>query len=177
MRTARVIKKTVLYIFSLVLIFPASPHIFRYLINIKEPSFICPLSYEDEIPIRSDAYGKGYFGARRSGGKRRHKGLDIAGDIGDSIYASKSGIVEVGNVPKGLGNYVKIQHIDGYNTLYGHMSSFCVEKDLWVWQGQKIGEVGRTGNADNPRIKPHVHFEIRKGKKAYNPLAFLAKDK
>lgn len=173
MRAANVIRRIIVYIFSLLLIYPVSPCIFKYLINIKEPKFICPLHCKGKIPVRFDAYGKGYFGARRSGGKRKHKGLDIAGNIGDIVYASKSGIVKVGNVPNGLGNYVKIQHIDGYITLYGHLKSVSVEKDLWIWQGQKIGEVGNTGNANNPKIKPHIHFEIRKGEKVYNPLKFL----
>lgn len=118
--------------------------------------------------------GEGHFGARRSGGRRKHKGLDIAGCIGEPIAAAKSGIAETGEVPRGMGKYVKVSHPDGSITVYGHLSSVSVANKSWVWQGQEIGEIGKTGNADYPNMDPHLHFEIRINGKAVDPQAYFS---
>ena len=100
------IKKAALYLLSLFLIYPLSPVLFQEIISLKEPSFICPVCLEAGITVRADRMGDGHFGARRSGGRRRHKGLDIEAAIGTPVIAAKSGIARTGNVPGGMGNYV-----------------------------------------------------------------------
>lgn len=165
--------KAFLYCLILFLIYPSSPAIFKKFISLKEPAFIPPLHIEEKVLIRSDVIGNGHFGARRSGGRRRHKGLDIAGGIGKPVFAAKSGVVATGEVPRGMGNYVRISHFDGYVTIYGHLNSTVVCDKSWVWQGQEIGEVGKSGNASHPRIKPHLHFEIRIDGEPQDPLPYI----
>ena len=64
-----------------------------------------------------------------------------------------------------------MQHSDGWMTVYAHMDSMTVRRGTKVAVGQKIGTVGETGKVD----KPQLHFEIRKGTKAYNPSSYLKK--
>lgn len=165
--------KAFLYVFTLFLVYPSSPFIFKKFISFKEPAFVCPLRIEKELPIRSDVMGDGCFAAKRSGGGRRHRGLDIAGSVGQSVFAAKSGVAETAEVPRGMGKYVKISHFDGYLTIYGHLSSVTACNKRWVWQGQEIGKVGKSGNADHPQISPHLHFEIRKNGEPQDPLPHL----
>jgi len=170
MRINNLLKRSLLYLLALVLIYPLSSLAFKKFLSIKEPTFISPLSADGDIAIRSDVMGEGHFNARRSGGRRRHKGIDLAGSISDPVVAAKSGIARTGEVKRGMGKYVKIFHLDGYATTYGHLDSIAVNDKDWVWQGQKIGEVGKTGNANYRRMKPHVHFEIKKDGMAQDPF-------
>ena len=163
------------YLLTLFIIYPLSPLLFNVFLNFKEPAFLSPIATEGKIPIRSDIFGDGHFGAKREGGTRRHKGLDIKAGIGKPVLASKSGAVETGWVRNGMGKYVRIKHQRGYSTIYGHLSKITVEDNQWVWQADKIGAVGKTGNANHRRIQPHLHFEIRYLNKHLDPLEYLQK--
>lgn len=95
-----------------------------------------------------------------------HRGVDIAAPYGTPIYASDSGtVVAVVNMHYSWGNYVQIDHGNGYKTLYAHMSSFAVQLGDTVSQGQIIGYVGNTGNS----YGNHCHFEM-----SYNDALFSA---
>ncbi|EFB77034.1 peptidoglycan DD-metalloendopeptidase family protein [Subdoligranulum variabile] len=97
-----------------------------------------------------------------------HRGVDIAAPYGTPIYASDSGtVVEVVNMHPSWGNYVTIDHGNGYKTLYAHMSSFAVSLGDTVSQGQVIGYVGSTGDSTGN----HCHFEM-----SYNNVLFSAYD-
>lgn len=121
--------------------------------------------------IRNDAHGKGYFGAPRGDrGQRSHKGVDLLSRVGNPILASKSGRVSFAGIDKGYGWYVILRHPDGFTTRYAHMSRLFVSPGDWVSLGQKLGLCGKSGNADDPRIQPHLHFEIRQGEMALDPL-------
>lgn len=145
----------------------------RKLYVLKEPFFINPApNRSGAIHLRSDSYGKGYFGASRNGG-RTHKGIDVISPIGGPILASKSGRVAVSGVDKGYGNYIEIHHPDGYFTRYAHLSQMHARQGDWVQKGALIGLSGNSGNAKNPHIVPHLHFEIRLGTEAVNPSAGL----
>lgn len=133
-----------------------------------EPHYACPVPNEGTATLRSDAYGKGYYGARRSNG-RRHKGLDLCVDLGQPVMASKSGRVRVAGTDTGYGLFVEILHADGLCTRYAHLSALSVRQGQWVSRGQTIGKAGKSGNASHPAIIPHVHFEIRYKKHALNP--------
>jgi len=136
---------------------PASVLIFK----ITEPSFGSPIkSASGHLTVRHDAFGNGDFGARRNGG-RTHSGVDISAEVGTPVYASKSGIVFRGNVPTGYGKYVLIYQPDGIQTMYGHLSDWAVNTGKKVRKGDLIGFVGKTGNAANKKMQPHLHFEIR----------------
>lgn len=138
-----------------------------------EPHYCSPVPLKGgAMFIRRDAYGKGYFGAPRDGG-RTHKGVDLLADVGEPVFAAKSGRVSAAEVGKGYGVYVEIFHPDGLRTRYAHLSRMYVEKGGWVRAGEIIGACGKTGNASNPRMKPHLHFEIVSPSGALNPSSGL----
>lgn len=102
---------------------------------------------------------------------RMHKGIDIAGGgiHGKSIVAAADGtVVRVSYDTGGYGNYFVIDHGSGYTTLYGHCSSVSVSNGQSVKKGQVVGKVGNTGRSTGP----HLHFEIRVGGVAKNPLGW-----
>ncbi len=94
-----------------------------------------------------------------------HAGIDISGVKDKTIMASDAGTVTFAGWKKSFGNIVIINHGDGYETYYAHLSKIDVKKDQKVGQGQKIGVMGNTGNSTGT----HLHFEIRKNGKAMNP--------
>lgn len=145
---------------------PASILIF----HIQEPKFLCPIDSNGGIKIRSDGYGSGEFGAKRSGG-RLHLGIDIQAKIGTPVKAAKSGKAYVGKQNKGMGKHIIIKHPDGTQTIYGHLSKIFIANRQKVKRGDIIGEVGKTGNAWRRAILPHLHFEIRIDGEPVDPFA------
>lgn len=87
-----------------------------------------------------------------------HKGADICAPYGTPIYASDAGVVQVAAPHYSYGNYIIIDHGNGFKTLYGHMSSFAegMAAGVTVKQGDVIGYVGSTGNSTGN----HCHFEM-----------------
>ena len=99
-------------------------------------------------------------------------GINIGAARGTAVKAAENGVVAyAGNEVKGMGNLIIIQHSDGWMTVYAHLDSMVVRRGTKVLVGQKIGTVGETGKVDQPQL----HFEIRKGTKAYNPSSYLKK--
>jgi LysM repeat protein len=99
-----------------------------------------------------------------------HKGIDIAANTGDRVWASDSGtVVYAGPNDSGYGNMVMIDHNNGYATLYGHLSSVLVTCGSFVYQGATIGLAGATGNTTGP----HLHFEVRLDGGFINPWYVL----
>lgn len=104
------------------------------------------------------------------GFKPYHRALDIARAIGTPVKASDSGYVVVAGWSNvGYGNYIVIDHGNGFQTLYGHLSRIFVQPGDVVGQGAIIGHMGNTGRSTGP----HLHFEIRKGGVQLNPLSYL----
>ncbi len=104
------------------------------------------------------------------GGERNHKGLDIAAPTGTEIYAAEGGTVyRAGWNSGGYGNYVIIDHPDGYRTVYGHCSSVVAYEGQEVEKGQLIAYVGSTGDSTGP----HCHFEVRINNICQNPESYL----
>ncbi|OQW46636.1 MAG: hypothetical protein A4S09_16310 [Proteobacteria bacterium SG_bin7] len=102
--------------------------------------------------------------------RRPHMGLDIAAPRGTPIQASHDGIVIYsGNGFHGYGKLVMIEFGDRWATLYSHLSKINVREGQWVKRGQKIGVIGRTGNATGI----HLHYEIRYHREAIDPLRYL----
>lgn len=135
--------------------------------------FLCPIEYkQDTVIIRHDSYGNGYFMAKRSG-SRKHNGLDFQAKIGEPVYAVRGGTVKEAKFHRGMGNYVELSHPAGHTTIYSHLSKISVSEGQFVRQGDKIGEVGKTGNANYRNIMPHLHFEIRKKNVPLDPMEFL----
>jgi murein DD-endopeptidase MepM/ murein hydrolase activator NlpD len=106
------------------------------------------------------------FGRRRLGW---HRGVDIKGDRGEPIIAAAPGVVVVSGVEPRYGRVVKIEHEYGFTTVYAHNDGNHVEVGDWVVTGQRIASVGRTGRATSY----HLHFEIRRDGRVYNPLYML----
>lgn len=107
---------------------------------------------------------------RRSRGN--HTGLDIATSTGTTIVAAATGTVTYsGNNGGGLGNYVKISHGNGVETVYAHCSKLYVTAGQTVAQGEAIAAVGSTGNSTGP----HLHLEIRVNGASQNPQIYLYK--
>ncbi len=101
---------------------------------------------------------------------RMHEGIDLAGGYGSQILAATSGTVVYAGPESGYGRVVKIADWDGTQTWYGHMSTFLVHVGDKVSPGQPIALVGAAGDATGP----HLHFEVRVGGVAVDPIPFLA---
>ncbi|HNX92936.1 MAG TPA: M23 family metallopeptidase [Syntrophomonas sp.] len=107
-----------------------------------------------------------YFGWRKAG---YHHGVDIANRQGTPIKAAADGVVTFAGWKSVYGRTVIIRHNDGKSTLYAHTQKILVKEKQLVKQGQVIARVGVSGNTTGP----HLHFEIRKGDKCFNPLSYL----
>ncbi len=108
------------------------------------------------------------FGLRWGGEK--HHGIDIAGNIGDPIFAAESGFASLVSYNSIYGNYMKLNHGKGVETLYGHCDVMFIKEGEYVTKGQIIGKIGNTGRSTGP----HLHFEVRVNGKADNPLNYVA---
>ena len=109
-----------------------------------------------------------HYGAKSSG--LFNDGINISAARGTAVKAAENGVVAyAGNEVKGMGNLIIVQHASGWMTVYAHMDSLAVRRGTRVNVGQQIGTVGTTGKVDAPQL----HFEIRKGTKAYNPSDYL----
>ena len=108
------------------------------------------------------------FGLRWGGEK--HHGIDIAGNIGDHIFAAESGFASLVSYNSIYGNYMKLNHGKGVETLYGHCDVMFIKEGEYVTKGQIIGKIGNTGRSTGP----HLHFEVRVNGKADNPLNYVA---
>ena len=153
--------------------FPLLTNYYQGYYKITEPFYGAPVAtFSNLIHIRNDRYGKGYFGASRNGG-RIHEGIDLISRVGQPVFAAKSGRVIFSGDTKGYGLCVDVLHPAGLRTRYAHLSALHVYEGDWVAKEQRIGKIGKTGNAENPHITPHLHFEIRDQETALNPTAHL----
>ena len=101
-----------------------------------------------------------------------HKAIDIADSSGPAVVASRGGVVvDAGwTAPsRGYGIYVFIDHGDGVQTIYAHLSSVAVSSGQQVLRGQVLGRMGSTGRSTGT----HLHFEIRTPSGNVNPLSYL----
>jgi murein DD-endopeptidase MepM/ murein hydrolase activator NlpD len=98
-----------------------------------------------------------------------HRGIDIAVEAGTPIVAAAAGMVIASGVEARYGQMVKIEHDGGFVTVYAHNERNLVEVGQDVAAGQIIAHAGRTGRA----TADHVHFEIRREGRVYNPLYLL----
>ena len=98
---------------------------------------------------------------------RMHEGIDIVG--GKNIMAADNGVVVFAGWKNGYGNCIIIDHKNGFETLYGHMSKLIAKKGQVVQKGDVIGIMGETGHA----FGVHLHFEVHKDGVVKNPLSYL----
>ena len=114
------------------------------------------------------------FGPRSdpfTGARSNHTGIDMACPTGTPIVATASGTITYSGTSPVFGYYVIINHGNGYQSLYGHMSKILVKKGQWVSQGTRIGLVGSTGYSTGP----HLHFTVFKNGKLVDPLTLIKK--
>lgn len=130
------------------------------------PKIVARSSSKFSWPIRGKILSA--YGAKNNG--LFNDGINIAASLGATVRAAENGVVAyAGNEVKGMGNLIIIQHSDGWMTVYAHLDSMSVKRGTRVGVGTPIGRAGKTGKVD----KPQLHFEIRRGTKAYNPTKYL----
>ena len=120
------------------------------------------------------AYGwlSSTMGPRRdpiTGGADYHKGLDIAGDRGEPVYATAAGTVRQVGVQGAYGNLIVIDHGFGLETRYGHLLKTLVRPGAKVQRGDVIGQLGSSGRATGN----HLHYEVIAGDRLINPLRLV----
>ena len=132
----------------------------------KEPSstsWIVPTNY---VMLSSP------FGPREApvaGASTYHQGVDLAASRGTPVYATRSGIVTVATHNQSAGNYVQIDHQDGFRSVYMHLDTYCVSSGQIVSAGQQIGTVGTTGISNGY----HLHFGISQNGTYINPCKYV----
>lgn len=105
-------------------------------------------------------------------GGRHNDGINIGAKRGATVVAAESGVVAyAGNELRGFGNLLLIKHADGFMTAYAHNDALLVSRGQKVGKGEAVARVGSSGSV----AKPQLHFEIRKGRKAVDPLDYLPK--
>ena len=112
------------------------------------------------------------FGNRRDPMTRRwskHEGLDLKGTYKDTVYSTGAGVVECSGWNHGFGRCVIIDHMNGYKSLYGHLSKCFVTEGTYVTDQYSIGKVGSTGKSTGA----HLHYEITYFSKHKNPINFI----
>lgn len=103
------------------------------------------------------------------GGRRQHKGVDLAGPIGTPVHAAADGTVSRADWFSSYGLYVSLEHGGSLQTRYGHMSRLNVAAGQHVHKGDVIGYIGTTGRSTGP----HLHYEVRIAGEAVNPVPYL----
>jgi murein DD-endopeptidase MepM/ murein hydrolase activator NlpD len=103
------------------------------------------------------------------GGRRDHKGVDLAQPMGTPVYATADGIVSMAERYSSYGNYIQIEHGGELQTRYAHLSGYAVAAGEQVRKGQLIGFVGSTGRSTGP----HLHYEVRVAGEAVDPRPYM----
>ncbi len=136
--------------------------------------------YPTKTPVRNfqlQSLASGFGNQINPFNKRiyRHNGVDIICERGTEVIATGKGTIIAAimdDMPGGKGSYVVIDHSNGYQTRYSHLSYITVAFGQKINQGQAIGTVGTSGSA----IAPHLHYEILKKGKVINPVLFFVED-
>ncbi len=121
-------------------------------------------------PLPSGRVSSNYGGRVMNGRAENHSGLDLAAPTGTPIYATGPGIVTKSGWGTGYGQYVEINHGNGYITRYAHASRLIARVGDRVAAGDHIANVGCTGRCTGP----HLHYEVVKDGQRKNPSTYLA---
>ena len=134
--------------------------------NINNPSgvlWLVPCTYSRV----SSPFGYRYHPT--TGEYSMHKGVDLAAPKGTPIYATRSGYVNVATYHETAGNYITINHRDGYTSVYMHMTHYIVKPGEEVKAGQLVGYVGSTGRSTGP----HLHCGLHSYGTYVNPMDYI----
>lgn len=119
-------------------------------------------------PLAVQSYRtRGMVGANSR--QESHPGVDLAVPVGSDVRATGGGLVREAGQDSAYGLFVLIQHPDGYQSMYGHLSRLLVARNDAVRAGQVIALSGNTGRS----TAPHLHFEIRRGGQSIDPLTLV----
>ena len=131
-------------------------------------------SFPDKWPVNGGVISSPYGGRTDpiASGFEYHHGVDIALEYGEPIYAAGAGTVTKAGTNGGYGIFTSIDHGNGYQTQYGHMSAVAVKAGQKVAKGEVIGFVGNTGYSTGP----HLHFEVLSDGQTIDPF-FITKKK
>jgi murein DD-endopeptidase MepM/ murein hydrolase activator NlpD len=129
-----------------------------------------PYSWLLAHPLPNSRVSSNYGGRTMGGRAENHSGLDLAAPTGTPIYATGPGVVTKSGWGTGYGQYVEINHGDGYVTRYAHASRLIARVGERVKAGQHIANVGCTGRCTGP----HLHYEVVKNGQRKNPSPYLA---
>ena len=105
-------------------------------------------------------------------GLYKHPGVDFAAPRGSAVFATAPGrviTVKKTTLQAGYGNYVEIDHGNGYVTRYAHLDGIDVRRGQKVYKGKVIGSSGNSGGS----VAPHLHYEVIKNGEAVDPVAYL----
>jgi murein DD-endopeptidase MepM/ murein hydrolase activator NlpD len=117
---------------------------------------------ESSFGTRTDPFsGEGAF----------HRGVDLSAPYGTNVRATADGVVVFASMYSGYGRLVILDHGNGFQTYYAHLSKFHVRSGQEVRRGEYVGAVGSSGRV----TAPHLHYEVRMGGAPVNPYKFLAK--
>ena len=153
----------------------------RDLKEAKYDEYLAKLALEGQNPPSNASWVYPVSGARLTspfgmrlhpvlGYNRMHNGIDLAASQGTPIYATRAGkVTRTAYQAGGAGNYVSINHLDGFSSIYMHMTHYVVSEGQTVAQGQLIGYVGSTGISTGP----HLHFGRSYAGTYVNPLAYI----
>jgi murein DD-endopeptidase MepM/ murein hydrolase activator NlpD len=100
--------------------------------------------------------------------RKIHEGHDFSAKVGTEVCATANGVVKSSRFFGSFGNYIEIDHGNGYTTTYGHLSKRLVRKGQSIQRGDIIGKVGNTGRS----TAPHLHYEIKYNNKKIDPSSF-----
>ena len=110
------------------------------------------------------------YGGKSAG--LQNDGINISAPRGAPVRAAENGVVAYsGNELRGFGNLLLLKHTGGWITAYAHNDTLLVKRGDKIKKGQTIAKVGSSGSVQNPQL----HFELRKGKKAIDPIKYLPK--
>lgn len=124
------------------------------------------------MPVKARFRYTSKFGMRsdpKTGGRKMHKGVDMAGPKGTPILATADGKVIFAGVQSGFGKFIKIRHSSGYVTAFAHLDSIDVKQGQIVTRGEQIGRMGSSGRSTGS----HLHYEVRLDGKNMNPMTYL----
>ncbi len=114
----------------------------------------------------SSGYGYRYDPFTKN--RKLHEGHDFSADVGTDVMVTANGIVKTSRYFGSFGNFIEVDHGNGYITCYGHLSKRYVKKGQSIERGEIIGTVGNTGRS----TAPHLHYEIRYNNKNLDPSKF-----
>ena len=123
-------------------------------------------------PLAREISVNSFYGARKHPVHhvlKFHRGIDLQGVSGEQVVASGNGKVVDTGFREDLGNFIKIKHKYGFESIYGHLSKISVKKGQVIYKGQKIGKVGSTGKVTGP----HLHYTLKKNETYLDPFDFL----